>query len=161
MKNGLLGLPPDKTAQDVTTAYLSQLYVHTMDVLEKRYTTNILKVTPIDFWFTVPATWQDLAKDATRNAAFDAGFGTRKGDELFIITEPEAAAIAVLSEAVEKNPDLIKVQMNVLMCDLGGGTLDFQVLTITKIKPQLETEEAIPGIGYVLLGAYDSFEIAD
>lgn len=39
--------------------------------------------------------------------------------------------------------------MNVLICDLGGGTLDFQVLTVTSITPRLETEETIPGMGLV------------
>lgn len=107
--NGLLELPEEMTAEEVTTAYLSELYYHTLDVLEKRLTANILKVTPIDFWFTVPATWQESSIDVTRAAAERAGFGSRDGDELSIITEPEAAAIAVLSHAADRNPNLIKV----------------------------------------------------
>lgn len=167
LESGLLDLPVDMTAEEVAAAYLSKLYRHTMEVLEKRYTAKILKPIPIDFWFTVPATWQESAIDATRTAAEKAGFGSREADSLNIITEPEAAAIATFSDAIDRNPDLIKVrggqyescipsrtnieqvQKNLLLCDLGGGTLDFQVLTITKIRPHLETEETIPGIGSV------------
>lgn len=105
----LLDLPEHMTAEQVATVYLSKLYAHTMKVLDKYYTTSLLKVTPIDFWFTVPATWQDSATAATRTVAAEAGFGSRERDELFIITEPEAAAIAVLSSAIEKHPELIKV----------------------------------------------------
>lgn len=106
---GLLTLPADKTAEDVAAAYLQCMYQHVMDVLTKVYSAEILKVTAIDWWFTVPATWQDAANDATRNAAARAGFGSRKGDELYMITEPEAAAVAILSMAIEKNPGLFKV----------------------------------------------------
>lgn len=106
---GLLELPMDMTAQEVVTAYLKKLYDHTTDRLKRIYTENILNVTPIHFWFTVPATWQEIANEATRSAAESAGFGKRKIDELFLITEPEAASIAVLSEAIDKNPGLYKV----------------------------------------------------
>lgn len=166
MDSGLLELPEGMTAGEVAAAYLSKLYDHTMEVLRRRHTANILEVTPIDFWFTVPANWQEDAIDATRTAAEVAGFGSRFGDQLSIITEPEAAAIAVLSTANNDNPALIEVcaenstvmfavtdprqvGKNLVICDLGGGTLDFQVLTIKKLEPHLETEETIPGVGSV------------
>lgn len=109
MDTGLGELPDDMSAEEVAVAYLSKLYQHTMNVLEKRHTASILKVTPIDFWFTVPATWQESAVDATREAAAEAGFGSRESDQLNIMSEPEAAAIAVLASAVDKYPDMIKV----------------------------------------------------
>lgn len=110
METGILELPENMTAEQVTAAYLSKLYSHTMEAMEKRYTASILRVTPIDFWFTVPATWQAYAVEATRTAAEEGGFGSRRGDRLSIITEPEAAAIAVLSKAMEENPELLKVR---------------------------------------------------
>lgn len=39
-----------------------------------------------------------------------------------------------------------QAQTKVLVADLGGGTLDFQCLTINGLDP-LRTEETIPGIG--------------
>lgn len=106
---GLLELPSGMTAEEVVTTYLQNLYKHTLDRLTRTYSASILKVTPIHFWFTVPATWQESATDATRSAAYNAGFGSRAGDELFVITEPEAAAIAILSQSIDKNPELYKV----------------------------------------------------
>lgn len=105
-------VPDHMTAKEMTAVYLSKLYQHLMKELGRRHMTTVLEVTPIDFWLTVPATWQDSAVDATREAARDAGFCSRIGDTLSIITEPEAAAIAVLSGAIEKAPGLIKVHMD-------------------------------------------------
>lgn len=35
----------------------------------------MIKMTPIEFWLTVPATWSDKAKSATKDAATRAEFG--------------------------------------------------------------------------------------
>lgn len=104
-------LPDDMTAAEITTAYLSYIYRHLMEELQKRHTAEVCKKTPIDFWLTVPATWQNAATDATRRAAMGAGFARRRGDTLNIITEPEAAAIAILSRAVGINPGLVGVHV--------------------------------------------------
>lgn len=109
MRKGILELPPDMTAEEVVAAYLKHIYQHTMDRLAKVYGAEILKITAIDFWFTTPATWQDSSNDATRNAAEMAGFGSRTSDNLFMLSEPEAAAMAILTQAIEKNPGLYKV----------------------------------------------------
>lgn len=109
MSKGLMELPAEMTAEDVVTAYLRELYSHAMSRLERKYTAGELNVVPIDFWFTVPATWEESAVGATRNAALAAGFARRPGDELYMITEPEAAAISSLSLAIENNPGLYKV----------------------------------------------------
>ena len=107
--NGLMRLPFHKTAQELASDYLRCLYKHLMAKLEKIVGRLMLKETPVHFWFTVPATWGDEATDATREAARSAGFQSRRNDGLFIITEPEAAAMAILSNSVEKNKGLYKV----------------------------------------------------
>lgn len=109
LTNGLLELPTHMTAKELVTAYLTKMYDHCMEVLEQRYTANILITTPIDFWLTVPATWQAGAVDDTKAAAGSAGCGTRDGDTLNVITEPEASGIAILTEQAERNPELNKV----------------------------------------------------
>jgi len=114
LTNGLLDHPTSMTAKELATAYLTKMYQHCMEMLELRYTASILKVTPIDFWLTVPATWQPGAVDDTKNAAATAGFGSRNGDTLNIITEPEASGIAILTEQAEKNPELVKVRHSTL-----------------------------------------------
>lgn len=66
---------------------------------------------------TVPAYFNDSQRQATKDAGKLAGLNV-----LRIINEPTAAAIAYgLNETGEKN---------ILVYDLGGGTLDVTILTI-------------------------------
>jgi hypothetical protein len=161
--NGLLRTPRDKTAQDVASDYLTFVYKHVVAKLAKTYTREVVKVTPIHYWFTHPAVWTDQANDATRTAAETAGFTSRSIDELFMITEPEAAAMSILSESIEKGAHVYKVGMNVLIADLGGGTIDVQVLKIISLDP-LKTEEACEGSGgksgstYIDFGLHEYME---
>lgn len=98
---GILRLPANKTAVDVVSDYLSEVYKHIHRTIAKQITEETLRITPLEFWFTVPAIWSDQAQDATRKAAQRAGFGRsveRPNDEIFMITEPEAAAVAALKK---------------------------------------------------------------
>lgn len=92
---GVLRLPPGKTAVDVVTDYLKNLYQHCMTTLEKHYA-DFLAMTPIEFWFTMPAIWSEEAQTATRQAAKNAGFGSRLFDEIRMITEPEAGVYSAM-----------------------------------------------------------------
>jgi molecular chaperone DnaK (HSP70) len=82
-----------------------------MDRLERKLTKDLLNVTPIEFWFTMPAIWSDEAQHATRTAAMCAGFGTRSGDSVKMITEPEAAALAAFKTTKDKFDDLLVVRL--------------------------------------------------
>merc|ERR1712232_648120 len=66
---------------------------------------------------TVPAYFNDAQRQATRDAGVIAGLNV-----LRIINEPTAAAIAY---GLDK-----KTEQNILVYDLGGGTLDVSLLTI-------------------------------
>lgn len=76
LKKGLLELPRGMTAQELTTAYLSGLHEHFQQVMRQRFGTALVNTTPMDVWLTVPATWENRAKNATRTAAKDAGFAS-------------------------------------------------------------------------------------
>jgi hypothetical protein len=123
---GLLALPPNKSAEDVVTDYLRYLYHYTMQELERKRTGTkaALDITSIHFWFTMPAIWSVEAQMATRSAALRAGFGSRHGDTISMIREPEAAAIACLNELIVDSPSsLVEEGQGVLVCDCGGGTV--------------------------------------
>ncbi|EEP81902.1 conserved hypothetical protein [Uncinocarpus reesii 1704] len=95
----ILRLPAGKSATDVVADFLTTIYKHTMGILEKQISEETLSITPLEFWFTMPAIWSDEAQDAIREAAKRAGFASRPGDQLFMIAEPEAAAIAALKRS--------------------------------------------------------------
>mmetsp|Transcript_21118 Transcript_21118/g.39235 ORF Transcript_21118/g.39235 Transcript_21118/m.39235 type:complete len:637 (+) Transcript_21118:151-2061(+) len=73
-----------------------------------------------DAVITVPAYFNDSQRQATKDAGSIAGLNV-----LRIINEPTAAAIAY---GLEKKTD----ELNVLIFDLGGGTFDVSLLTLTE-----------------------------
>lgn len=100
---GMFRLPEDKDAVQVASDFLSGVYEHILTTIAKQITEEALRVTPLEFWFTVPAIWSDEAKHSTLEAARRAGFGSRRGniqDTICLIPEPEAAAIAALRRSV-------------------------------------------------------------
>lgn len=94
--NGFMTLPDGKTAKDVATDYLRELYKHTMQILEGQITPEILRTMPMECWITTPAIWSHGAQSATLEAAKAAGFGSRPNDTVNTISEPEAAALTAL-----------------------------------------------------------------
>jgi len=100
IKQGMFVLPKDKSAQEVTSDYLKELYAFTIKSLKQELGEEVVDATLIKFWFTMPAIWSDEAQVKTLAAAKEAGFGTREKDEICTIKEPEAAALATLSQTV-------------------------------------------------------------
>ncbi|KAL3449873.1 hypothetical protein BJX65DRAFT_305887 [Aspergillus insuetus] len=148
---GIFKLPPGKSAIQVVADYLSNVYRHILQAIAKQITEATLQITPLEFWFTIPAIWSDEAKHATLQAARLAGFGTRPGnaeDKINLITEPEAAAIAALRKAATDGMGAsVRSGDGVLVCDCGGGTVDITTYLIQTVHPKLEFEELCTGIG--------------
>lgn len=94
--DGILQIPSFRDTAGVCEDFLHEIYVYVSEKLRQEMSTATFESTPMECWITLPAIWSDEAKDATLAAAKNAGFGNREGDELFTITEPEAAAIATL-----------------------------------------------------------------
>lgn len=91
------------------------------------------------------AIWSDAAKAATRSAAHEAGFGSRPGDEIFMVPEPEAAAIATLKYLA--GDEQVQPGDGILVCDCGGGMVDITTYTIINTQPMLDFEELLVGDG--------------
>jgi molecular chaperone DnaK (HSP70) len=99
--DGRLRLPAHRTAQGVATDFMRALYKLLEHTLIKEFGPSVVDSTPIDCWVTVPAVWSDQAQNSTKLAALEAGFGSRAQDTISVITEPEAAAIAVLKNMTQ------------------------------------------------------------
>ncbi|EFR01012.1 hypothetical protein MGYG_04014 [Nannizzia gypsea CBS 118893] len=150
-KLGILQLPHGKTAVDVVADFLTEVRAHVFKMIEKQVTKETLRITPIEYWFTVPAIWSDQAKAQTKTAAQRAGFVyniERPSDQMFMVTEPEAAAIAALKKtATDGLGASVQPGDGVLVCDCGGGTVDITTYLINKVDPVLSFEELCTGIG--------------
>jgi hypothetical protein len=93
----VLKTPAGKGPKEVVTDYLTGLYACVEARLKAR-SEVAFKISPLEIWVTVPAMWTDAAKSATREAVLAAGFGSRPSDTVNLISEPEAAALTVMTQ---------------------------------------------------------------
>lgn len=82
------------SAEDVVTDYLTCLWEYTIDHLKRKKGSDFEELYTLKVVLTVPAVWSPLAKDRTLRAAKRAGMPV--GSQL--VTEPEAAALALLKQ---------------------------------------------------------------
>lgn len=101
---------------------------------------------------TVPASFDPAARELTVRAAKDAGYG-----EVTVIEEPQAAFYAW----VERNPqwrEQVKPGDLILVIDIGGGTTDFTLISVTEANGELQLERVAVG-EHLLLGG-DNMDLA-
>ncbi|DAA75364.1 TPA_exp: HSP70 family protein [Trichophyton benhamiae CBS 112371] len=161
-KTGILQLPFGKSAVSVVVDFLKEVRAHVLKMIEKHITKEMLGITPIEYWFTVPAIWSDQAKAQTKAAAQRAGFAyniKRPNDQIFMVTEPEAAAIAALNKtATDGLGASFKVGHKYVYIRTltnfhvkpGDGVLptkDITTYLINKVDPILSFEELCTGTG--------------
>ncbi|MGH9584273.1 MAG: Hsp70 family protein, partial [Bryobacteraceae bacterium] len=101
---------------------------------------------------TVPASFDAAARDLTHRAAKLAGY-----PEITIIEEPQAAFYAW----IERNPnwrEQVKPGDLILVVDIGGGTTDFTLISVTEQNGELQLERVAVGEHLVLGG--DNMDLA-
>ncbi|EGG19164.1 hypothetical protein DFA_02412 [Cavenderia fasciculata] len=89
--------------------------------------TNAVEPSQVQWVITVPAIWDDAAKQIMRRCAINAGLCTTADDKesLILAYEPESGAMDCIFE--KTNNYHVAVGQNVLVFDIGGGTADFTV----------------------------------
>ena len=102
---------------------------------------------------TVPASFDEVARRLTLEAAVEAGLG-----EVVLLEEPQAAFYAWTAQAGTGWRQQVKPGDIVLVCDVGGGTADFSLLAMTDRDGQLEIERISVG-DHLLLGG-DNMDLA-
>lgn len=147
--NTIASLPQDKTALAVVTDYLTGIYKHTRDTLDKHYpqsfSRSIGKDIALEFCLTVPAIWTDAAKDLTLQAARAAGM-SESPVRIKTVSEPEAAAVHCL-KTFEATKDSLKVGDVYVIADCGGGTVDLISYEVASVEPRLQVHECVGGTG--------------
>ena len=115
---GMMTLPHDKTAKDLTADFLRRIYKHIHLCLGEVIGKAVVRETPCHYQLTLPATWSHQARKLTREAAELAGFGTRScsdvSDKLSMIDEPEAAAVAAIKSTLDGFPNKNPFEVNSL-----------------------------------------------
>ena len=100
---GLLKLPPGRIADEVCRDYLRCVYTHILKKLNEEFKSVTMNEMPFKFVLTTPAGWSDHAKTRIQSSAESAGFGSREGDTVRMIDEPEAAALAAFEKSGKKS----------------------------------------------------------
>ena len=102
---------------------------------------------------TVPASFDEVARSLTAEAAKAAGLG-----DVTLLEEPQAAFYAWTAKAGRTWRDLVAPGDIVLVCDIGGGTADFSLIAVTDVEGVLELERVSVG-EHILLGG-DNMDLA-
>jgi Hsp70 protein len=102
---------------------------------------------------TVPASFDEEARELTRRAAEHAGL-----PHVILLEEPQAAFYAWLETQGEGWRERIKVGDLVLVCDVGGGTTDFSLIAVSEHEGELELKRVAVG-EHILLGG-DNMDLA-
>ena len=102
---------------------------------------------------TVPASFDEVARNLTLEAAEAAGLGS-----VVLLEEPLAAFYAWTSQTGSDWRSQVNKGDIVLVCDVGGGTADFSLLVITEEEGNLEIERISVG-EHLLLGG-DNMDLA-
>ena len=102
---------------------------------------------------TVPASFDEVARSLTAEAAKAAGLG-----DVTLLEEPQAAFYAWTAKAGRTWRELVAPGDIVLVCDVGGGTADFSLIAVTDVDGVLELERVSVG-EHILLGG-DNMDLA-
>ena len=102
---------------------------------------------------TVPASFDEVARTLTAEAAEAAGLG-----KVTLLEEPQAAFYAWTQHAGKEWRSSIGPGDIVLVCDVGGGTADFSLIAVSESEGELALERISVG-EHILLGG-DNMDLA-
>jgi hypothetical protein len=106
-----------------------------------------------DVFLTVPASFDEEARELTRRAAEQAGYR-----RVTLLEEPLAAFYAWLENQGDAWRRRIKVGDLILVCDVGGGTTDLSLIAVSEEKGELTLKRIAVG-DHILLGG-DNMDLA-
>jgi len=106
-----------------------------------------------DVFLTVPASFDEAARELTLRAAADAGLA-----RVTLLEEPQAACYAWIDSAGDAWRRRLRKGDLVLVCDVGGGTTDFSLILVSERDGDLSLERVAIG-DHILLGG-DNMDLA-
>ncbi len=102
---------------------------------------------------TVPASFDEVARELTVTAAHEAGL-----HKIILVEEPLAAFYAWLSRHEHNWRDGMQAGQLILVCDVGGGTTDFTVVAVREGEAGLKFDRLAVG-DHLMLGG-DNMDLA-
>jgi hypothetical protein len=103
---------------------------------------------------TVPASFDTVARELTREAALAAGLP----EGLILLEEPQAALYCWLADRGDRWRESLSVGDRLLVCDIGGGTTDLTLIGVREQGGELVLEREAVG-NHLLVGG-DNMDLA-
>ncbi|MCS7237017.1 MAG: hsp70 family protein [Thermoguttaceae bacterium] len=103
---------------------------------------------------TLPASFDEIARELTLRAAFQAGLG-----DVTLIEEPQAAFYAWMYLQGERWREAVSPNQTILVCDIGGGTTDFTLIRALPAKEGAIRLDRIAVGDHLILGG-DNLDLA-
>jgi hypothetical protein len=111
------------------------------------------KLSDQEILLTVPASFDEAARDLTMKAAEMAGLRN-----VTLLEEPQAAFYSWIESQGENWRKRVKVGDLILVCDIGGGTTDFSLIAVSEEAGELRLNRVAVG-DHILLGG-DNMDLA-
>ncbi len=147
------GSPPDVerlSPLEVTTRYLKYVIQSWNHSKAKKPEEQLEKQSVV---ITVPASFDDVARNLTAEAAKLAGF-----QDVSLLEEPQAAFYAWMGTCPRAESGRLKPGMRCLVVDVGGGTSDFSLIRVGETSGELTFLRDAVG-DHLLLGG-DNMDLA-
>ena len=103
---------------------------------------------------TVPASFDAVARELTREAALQAGLP----ENFILLEEPQAAFYAWLANPTQSWRKLVREGDVVAICDVGGGTTDLTLISVAQENGELVLQRLAVG-NHILVGG-DNMDLA-
>jgi len=103
---------------------------------------------------TVPASFDTVARELTREAALAAGLPA----DLILLEEPQAALYCWLADRGDRWRESLTVGDRLLVCDVGGGTTDLTLIRVCEQDGELVLQREAVG-SHLLVGG-DNMDLA-
>ncbi len=107
-----------------------------------------------DFVLTLPASFDEVARELTVRAAKQAGL-----NRVVLIEEPQAAFYAWIDKHADRWEQLVSPGQKILVCDVGGGTSDFTLIRVKKGADETVQFHRVAVGDHLILGG-DNFDLA-
>jgi Hsp70 protein len=150
---------PWQAAEEVPRLSPVEVSARYLEYLRKVWNHDVAKKAPElslseqEIFLTVPASFDEEARELTLRAAEQAGLS-----RVTLLEEPQAAFYAWLEAQGKGWRKRIKVGDLILVCDVGGGTTDFSLIAVSEENGELALRRVAVG-DHILLGG-DNMDLA-
>ncbi|MFN3077930.1 MAG: Hsp70 family protein, partial [Alphaproteobacteria bacterium] len=139
------------SAFDASRHYLEHMREAFLYAMQRREPN--LDLSEVQVVLTVPASFDEVARNLTAEAAEAAGLG-----KVTLLEEPLAAFYAWTAQAGRDWRTQVRPADIVLVCDVGGGTADFSLIAVSEVDGDLSLDRISVG-EHILLGG-DNMDLA-